>query len=179
MRRLRSLVRALIVVASAASCSRRASLEPPANKNEVAPAPNDVDLQVRARGLFDAVAAGDPSLAEPLWFPKEPFCVLKDDPDAAGYWKTLHEAFEDDVLLTRATRHSWAGTSFVRFEQAKPPVWVAPGEEHNFLGYYRAFDGRVHYAAPDGPGSFGISVMITWQGRWFATHLLPKGKKPG
>jgi len=173
------------IVAAAAcllvtACSKRPGADMPANKNEVPPIAGDagsIDLQQRAAALFAAVVADTPGLAEPFWFPQDPFLILKNVRDPAAYWRQLHDTYEDDIRNLHAQRASWAGTSFVGFDEGTSPKWMPPGGEHNHIGYYRSFKGHVQYAAPDGPASFEVAVLITWQGQWFVTHLREVEKK--
>jgi hypothetical protein len=49
--------------------------------------------------------------------------------------------------------------------------WVKPGDEANKIGYYRAFHGRLHYTVGGRDAEIEVHTLITWQGRWFVTHL--------
>jgi hypothetical protein len=139
--------------------------------NAVAPLADEEDLQRRAKGLLDAIAADDPSLADPFWFPKEPFVPLKDVKNPGKYWETLHHSYGADVHELHRKRKSWDGVAFVRFEVGSTPTWVDVGEEANHIGYYRSFRGTLRYAAPGGEGAIEVHTLITWQGRWYVTHL--------
>jgi hypothetical protein len=139
--------------------------------NDVPPSTDAADLDRRASALFQAVAKDDPALAEPFWFPKEPFLILKDPPDPGGYWDKLHGNYADDVHALHATRPSWEGATFDHFEIGSPPRWMNPGEEHNRIGYYRSFGSTIHFRAGDKMDSFVVDVIITWRGRWYVTHL--------
>ncbi len=129
------------------------------------------ELQDRAKGLFEAVAKDDPSLAEPFWFPRAPFIPLKDVKDPGKYWAQLHKAYERDVHALHKKRKSWDGASFVTFEGWSRPTWVEPGHEANNIGYHRAFNGKIRYTAGGHDGEIEVHTIITWQGRWYVTHL--------
>jgi hypothetical protein len=138
-----------------------------------APPVFDDDLQRRAGALFEAVVADNPSLGEPFWFPKDPFVPLKDVDDPLGYWDFLHKAYAKDIHLEHAARASWEGATFDRFELSAPDAskWIDPGVEHNNIGYYRSLRSTVRYRVGDTVGLFPVETVITWQGRWFVTHL--------
>jgi hypothetical protein len=48
---------------------------------------------------------------------------------------------------------------------------VPPGEEANKIGYWRSFKGRLRFEADGKPDELEVRVVITWQGRWYITHL--------
>jgi hypothetical protein len=140
-------------------------------ENQVPPLEDESDLQQRARDLFQAIVKDDPALAEPFWFPREPFIPLKDPPNPAGYWEKLHHAYEDDIHWLHRTRESWEGATFEHFELGSPARWMNPGDEHNRIGYYRSLGGSIQYRLGEKRDSFVVDVIITWQGRWYVTHL--------
>jgi hypothetical protein len=131
----------------------------------------DDDVQQRAKGLFAAIVADDPSLAEPFWFPRAPFIPLKDVPDPPRYWDTLHHTYATDIHIEHGARASWEGATFDRFELGPETKWIVPGEEYNTTGYYRSLHCTLRYRVGDSAESIPLEAAITWQGRWFVTHL--------
>jgi hypothetical protein len=129
------------------------------------------DLTARAKGLFEAIAHDDPSLGEAFWFPKEPFLPLKDVKGPDKYWDTLHGSYVEDIHALHRKRKSWEGAIFTSFTVGSAPKWVKPGEEANKIGYYRSFRGMIAYAIEGHAAEIEVRTMITWQGRWFVTHL--------
>jgi len=140
-------------------------------KNEVKPLPDGEELQARAKALFDAIVRDEPALGESFWFPKEPFIPLKDVKGPDRYWDTLHSAYANDIHALHRKRKTWDGATFTRFERGSPPKWVKPGEEANKIGYYRSFRGTLRFEADGKPAEIEVRTMITWQGRWYITHL--------
>jgi hypothetical protein len=138
--------------------------------NKVAPT-EGAELQERARGLFDAIVKDDPEGAEAFWFPREPFIPLKDIKDPGKYWDQLHRTYRTDVHIVHKQRKSWDGAEFVSFEGWSKPKWVPPGDEANKIGYHRAFHGKLRYKAGGEDGEIDVHTIITWQGRWYITHL--------
>jgi hypothetical protein len=141
----------------------------PANKAK--PPVDSEELQARARGLFDAVVQNNAALGEDLWFPREPFLILKDIKEPGKYWDQLHRAFVKDVEKLHKKRQSWEGAEFVKFEPGSPPKWVKPGEEGNKIGYHRTVKGNLVYKAEGKTHKLEVRVMISWQNRWYITHL--------
>ena len=138
--------------------------------NKVEPS-EGAELQERAKGLFEAIVADDPDRAEAFWFPREPFIPLKDVKDPGKYWTQLHKTYANDVHALHKKRKSWAGASFVKFDGWARSKWVAPGKEANKIGYHRAFHGKLHYKAGGEDAEIDVQTIITWQGRWYVTHL--------
>lgn len=129
------------------------------------------DLDARAKALFDAIVKDEPAGAEAFWFPKEPFLPLKDIKDPGKYWSQLHRTYVNDVHALHKKRKSWSRAVFVRFDGWSQPKWVKPGAEANKIGYYRAFHGKLRYTIDGQEEALDVHTIITWQGRWFVTHL--------
>jgi hypothetical protein len=158
------------VAAPSATASAAVEPAPVVADNKVNPV-EDADLQTRAKALFEGIVKDDAAIAEPLWFPREPFNILKDIKDPEKYWKQLHKAYAKDVHKLHESRSSWDGATFVRFERGSAPKWVKPGEEGNKIGYYRSFHGKLVYSVAGAESSMEVRVVITWQGKWYITHL--------
>jgi hypothetical protein len=138
--------------------------------NNVAPT-EGAELQARAKGLFDAIVKDDPELAEAFWFPREPFIPLKDIKDPGKYWAQLHRTYQSDVHALHKKRKSWDKAEFVNFDGWSRSKWVKPGDEANKIGYHRAFHGKIHFKAGGEDAVIDVHTIITWQGKWYVTHL--------
>ena len=79
----------------------------------------------------------------------------------------------EQLRSLRAERKDWAEVSFVSFELGTPPTWVAPGKEWNKIGYFRTFGGKLRYRAGEKIKEIAVSTIISWNGRWYVTHLSP------
>jgi hypothetical protein len=96
---------------------------------------------------------------------------LKDVKNPGKYWTELRRAYRRDIHTLHAKQKTWEGARFVRFDGWSRPKWVRPGDEANKVGYYRAFHGKLRYASGAGDSEIDVHTIITWQGRWFVTHL--------
>jgi hypothetical protein len=143
---------------------------PFAADNKVAPTEGP-ELQARAKGLFEAIVKDEPSLAEPFWFPKEPFIPLKDVKDPGKYWDQLHRTYVNDVHALHKKRKDWDKATFAGFDGWSRSKWVPPGDEANKIGYHRAFHGKLRYEIDGKKHELDVHTIITWQGRWYITHL--------
>jgi hypothetical protein len=143
----------------------------PANKAR--PPLTSPDLQERAAHLLAAVARNEPAIADDFFFPKAPFIPLKDVADPARYFDQLLGTYHRDIRSLHAQRKDWTGATFVSFELGTPPTWVAPGKEYNKIGYFRTFGGKLRYRIDDKPKELNVSTIISWDGRWYVTHLSP------
>jgi hypothetical protein len=143
---------------------------PFAPDNKVAPT-SGPELLERARGLFDAIVKDEPERGEAFWFPKEPFIPLKDVKEPGKYWTQLHRTYVNDIHALHAKRKSWERAELLGFDGWSHPKWVKPGDEANKIGYYRAFRGKLRYRIDGEDAEIEVRTIITWQGRWFITHL--------
>lgn len=166
---------------SSAPTAPAASSEPPPGDAGHAPDPanrakpplTSDDLDARAAHLFDAIAQGKPELADDFFFPLAPFVPLKDVADPARYHKQLVATYHRDVLELHRRHASWEGGRFVSFALGSPPTWVAPGEEWNKVGYHRTFRATLAYELGGRRRSLTVMTIISWDGRWYVTHLAP------
>jgi hypothetical protein len=164
---------ALLALGVLALLALGAASRPPDDQNPALPPAASEDLGLRARHLFDAVAQGRPELADDFFFPREPFLGLKDVADPARYHAELLSTYHRDIVLLHARRRSWEGATFRGFDLGTPPRRVKPGEEWNKTGYYRTFRGKLTYEVSGRVRTLEVHTLISWDGRWYVTHLLP------
>jgi hypothetical protein len=160
-----------VAEADAGASDAGAPAQPYVADNKVLPPPTSDELTARARGLFEAIVNDDPARGEAFWFPKEPFIPLKDVKGPDKYWEQLHRTYAHDIHALHKKRKSWDGATFVGFELGSTPKWVPPGDEGNKIGYYRTFRGKLRYRIDEKDAEIEVRVIISWQGRWYITHL--------
>jgi hypothetical protein len=142
-------------------------------ENRTEPPKESAEFTERARSLFDAIVKDAPELADAFFFPREPFLPLKDVRDPAKYYAELLRVYRHDVHELHAARRSWAGAVFRGIELGSEPKWVKPGDEWNKIGYFRTFDAKLSYDLGGRTRVLGVRTIISWDGKWYATHLLP------
>jgi hypothetical protein len=160
-----------------AAAAAAADALPFVKDNKVLPPLESDELTARARDLFEAIVNDDPARGEPFWFPKEPFIPLKDVKGPDRYWDNLHRTFERDVHALHKKRKTWDGATFESFEVGSTPKWVPPGDEANKIGYYRSFRGKLRYRIEGERSTIEVHTIISWQGKWYITHLSKFKKK--
>jgi hypothetical protein len=141
--------------------------------NKAKPPLTSPDLDERAAHLIDALVRDDPAVADDFFFPRAPFIPLKDVADPGRYFDQLLATYHRDIRSLHAERKDWTGATFVSFELGTPPTWVAPGKEYNKIGYFRTFGGKLRYRVGDKTKEIAVSTIISWDGRWYVTHLSP------
>lgn len=146
-------------------------------KNEAPALHTSAALEPRGRALLDAIVHDDVSKAQAFFFPQEPFTPLKDIQDPDRYWKHLYRAYEQDIHKLHRRHRDWSGVTFESIEPGTPPVWVPPGDEANKIGYFRSWGTKLRYRLGDELYTVKIHTIISWQGQWHVTHLLPWKKK--
>ena len=142
-------------------------------ENATLPPLTSEELTERARHLFEAVVRDELELADEFFFPREPFLRLKDVDDPGRYHAELVRMYRRDLHSLHARRKNWDGARFLSFELGTPPRWVKPGEEWNKIGYHRTFDGHLRYDLRGAIRTLDVHTIISWDGRWYVTHLLP------
>ncbi len=127
------------------------------------------DMTERAAQLFQAILADDPAQARELFFPRDPFLILKGIADPGRYWGILMSHYERDIHeLSQAIPHD---ATFDRFVLSRRGGWVTRGEEANALPYWACRHSFVYYRAGDREQRFEIRTLINWGPRWYVTHL--------
>lgn len=164
-----------IASASAAPAANSDAPDPTWNlKNDQRPNASSDDLTAKASHLFAAVQKDDASLAADFFFPRNAFLPVKDIGNPGKYWDQLFRTYNRDIHdLHNKHKAKMEGAQFVDIQAGSPAKWVPPGEEANKIGYYRSFNAKVRYRVGETYGHFDVRVQITWQGKWFITHLLP------
>ena len=143
-------------------------------KNDQKPSAPTDDLTAKASHLFAAVQNDDATLAADFFFPRNAFLPVKDIGNPGKYWDQLFRTYNRDIHdLHVKHKAKMEGAQFVDIQAGSPPKWVPPGEEANKIGYYRSFNAKLRYRVGEAYGHFDVRVQITWQGKWFITHLLP------
>jgi hypothetical protein len=159
----RWLVTVMLVALTAAATSD--------DQNPGLPALASDDLDARAAQLFDAIKAGPPELGDGFFFPREPFIPLKDVKDPARYHADLVSAYHHAIRDLHTRRRSWDGATFHSVKLVEPPRRIPPGREWNKIGYYRTRHAKLEYEVNGHVRSFEVHTLISWDGRWYVTHL--------
>ena len=125
--------------------------------------------------LFRAIAADDPAIAEPVFFPRVAYEQVKDIAKPAADWKhRLMKAFVRDIheyhgkLGDEPDKAVFLGID-VPEDKAK---WMKRGSEGNKLGYFRVKRAKLRFRSAAGKESeLEITSCISWRGEWYVVHL--------
>lgn len=149
-----------------------ASAAPPRDdQNADLPPLESKDLSDRAAQLFEAIKTGKPALADPFFFPREPFLTLKDVDDPGRYHAQLVSAYHNNIRDLHKSRKSWDGAEFRGIELIEKPRRIPPGREWNKIGYFRTKGARMEYEIQGRHRFIEVHTVISWDGRWYVTHL--------
>jgi hypothetical protein len=147
-------------------------------ENRSLPPVDDPELVRQGQALLEALAANAPEKADRFFFPQVPFRSLKAVRDPDHYWRYLHGLWAHDLRSVLARRRDWQGATCEGITLPRP-TWIAPGKEWNKIGYHRARQARLRYRLGDRTFTIVIDTLISWQGHWYVTHLLPlPARKP-
>lgn len=137
------------------------------------PSSSGAALEQRAKALWQAIVADDPSIAMPFFFPKAAYLQVKDIPDAGSdFEKRLVAAYEEDIHQL----HGKLGTNpssatFTSITVPNTAQWIDPGGEYNKIGYWRVYGTKISYTAAGKKQDLTIASMISWRGQWYVVHL--------
>lgn len=140
--------------------------------NRVPPGDDTAALNRLGGRILDAVVRGDPAGARPLLFPRAPFLRLKAVAKPAAYHQKLWRQLRRDIRRLHHRCLDWRGVRLESLERVAPPVWVRPGQVYNRIGYYRTRYARLRYRLAGRRYTIFVHTLITWQGRWYLSHLL-------
>lgn len=140
-----------------------------ADLEEAPPRPGPGDVEARARVLFDAIVADDPSAARGFFLSREAFRAIKGIADPDSLYDRIVRMYEHDIHELHAQLP--AGAEFVRFEFSRRRGWVRLREESNRLPYWAQRHSWIVYRVGEREARFEVRTMIAWDGEWFITHL--------
>lgn len=156
-----------------ATAQDRPALEVPAENQEhdgqPPPKPAVGDAAQRVEQLFLAIQRDEPELARDLFFPLEPFLVLKGIAHPERYWNVLYQHYVDDIHALHETLPE--GATFVRFDMTRRGGWVARREEANALPYWASRHDWIVYRVGEREARIEVRTLINWGPRWYVTHL--------
>lgn len=135
------------------------------------PLPPLGDAASRAAVLFDAIVRGDPSTAADFFLPRDAFAAIKAAANPGAIYDGLFRAYERDIRALHANTPELQAAQFVRVELSHRRSWVTPGEEANRLPYWAQRHNWLIYKVGEQERRIELRVLITWQGRWYVTHL--------
>lgn len=140
------------------------------------PPPGGVE-QERAARLFEAIQHDDPARALDFFFPKEAFHITKAIADPDAYWERLFRRYQQDIhalheqLRETLGEERLAAATFDRLDIIRRGGWVPVREEGNALPYWVSRHSMLHYRTGEQTKRFEVRVLITWDERWYITHL--------
>jgi len=133
------------------------------------PAPGDADE--RARRLFLAIVRDEPALARDFYFPREAFLIVKAMADPGAYWDRLQARYEHDIHALHESTADLDRATFVRLDLIRRGGWVPVREEGNALPYWVSRHSALVYSVDGQERRLEVRVLITWDDRWYVTHL--------
>jgi hypothetical protein len=141
-----------------------------ATQKEAPPLPALGDSTERARALVDAILADDPKRAEAFFLPREAFRLIKATGNPDALYDRLLRAYARDI---HALHLKWAKqpVTLVRLELSRRREWVRPGGEANRLPYWAQRHNTLVVQVGAKEQRVEVRVMITWDDRWYITHL--------
>lgn len=97
------------------------------------PAPGDIDG--RARALFAAIVAGNPTAAVDLFLPRAAFARIKAAGNPDAIYDHLLRAYQADIRALHVATPDLGQAQYVRVEFSRRRGFVVPGQEANRIAY--------------------------------------------
>ncbi len=178
----RRLAQALLALAALLLASPPAAAEPPIPPSNAADrpepalkdAPAEGDAAERAALLVQALREDNPDLALPFFFPQDAFRQVKGIKDPDRYFKRLIDVYRADLQAMRASLKDPDHVTFVRFSLGRQRRWVQRGKEANDLPYWANYKASIVVLDAGRERTLPVRVLITWDDRWYVTHLTNK-----
>lgn len=143
----------------------------PAIASTAPPRPEAGDANDRARTLFEAIQKDAPDLASEFFFPKAPFSELKGIANPEQYYDKLNARYVRDIHSLHVQLPELERARFLKFELSRRGGWIKPGEESNRLPYWASRHSFIYYEIDKQIKRIEVRVLITWNNRWYITHL--------
>jgi len=136
--------------------------------------PQAGDAKERAAALVRALREDRPELALPFFFPADAFRLVKGIKDPDRYYKRLVRIYLDDVRAMRRTLRHPEQVELLDFQLSRRGKWMERGREANALPYWTSYKSKVVVRDGERELVLPVRVMITWDERWYVTHLTNK-----
>lgn len=134
------------------------------------PRPGAGDVDDKARALFDAIVADDPSAAMGFFLSREAFRAIKGIADPDALYDRIVGMYENDIHALHA-QLAGAEATYVGFEFSRRRGWVPLRQESNRLPYWAQRHNHIVYRVGGEEHRFEVRTMIAWDDAWFITHL--------
>ncbi len=129
------------------------------------------DASERAQRLVEAIRSDDPSLAQTMFLPREAFRVIKATGNPDALYDRLLRAYERDIHALHQSLGKQGEVSFVRLELSRRREWVRVGGEANRLPYWAQRHNWLVLRVGKREHKIEVRVLISWDDRWYITHL--------
>ncbi len=151
------------------------SLEIPPENKEPGTIAAIQSFDAKAQRLVDLLNQGQFDAAVDLFFPLEPFKVLKGIAKPEVYHQQLLQWYRSDL----EDEHMKIGKSwtYVGFKLGSCK-WKAKGTEANALPYWSCFNSKIMVKNADTAGVIPVRTLINWGREWYVTHLHPLPATP-
>jgi hypothetical protein len=135
-------------------------------------------LTASMQTMWNALVAGSPSAARPVFFPEGAYLQMKTGriayPASDYKWRLI--AFYDlDIAAYHAHLGRTPSAAKLVAVHANPALarWIAPGACENSVGYWHLPGTRLVYTLGGRTYSVRVASLISWRGVWYVVHLGP------
>jgi hypothetical protein len=135
------------------------------------PPTSSEELNVRAKHLLEAIAAGNAELASDMLFPRDGYVASRDSSEASKMWdKKISAPFKRHV----ASLHKRKGmdrAQFVSIDLGHSVSQIATKKRDWKKPLWRVKGSTLSYIVDGKTSKVSIAEMIAWRGAWYVTRL--------
>ena len=135
------------------------------------PLPPATEADERAAAFLRAVCGDDADAALAFFLPRDAFALIKGVTNPDRFFDRLVRMFRADVHALHLAHPELSQARYLRVEFSHRRGWVLPRQEANRLPYWSVRHSRLVYAVDGEERSFELRTLITWDDRWYLTHL--------
>jgi hypothetical protein len=136
------------------------------------PAATSDELTLRARHLFEAIAADNPDLGSDMLFPRDAWMSSRDANDpgkqwdaktASGFRRAVHALHKRTKGIERA--------KFVSFEIGRTVTQATPRHKEWRLPIWESHRGHITFTLDGRTMRWDVAELAAWRGAWYLTRL--------
>lgn len=138
--------------------------------------PSIDSLNASGKRLLEAIIKNDPESVKDLFFPLEPFLLLKDMKGSRNYHEKLITWYAADIKREHEKIKTFSDVVFDSFKVGRCK-WKDMGSENNKIAYWSCNRNRLVAKSGKKDISIDVKVLINWGPAWYVTHLGPIPKE--
>jgi len=136
------------------------------------PAATSDELTLRARHLFEAIAADNPDLGSDMLFPRDAWMGARDANDPGRQWDQKTSAgFRRSVHALHKRTKGIERAKFVSFEIGRTVTQATPRRKEWRIPLWESHRGHITFTLDGRTMRWDVAELAAWRGAWYLTRL--------